>query len=140
MTPEEARQEFFELLDEIQAMAPGDWVNEDVPAVATATIREPEARCPCRGKFRYETMTTKRRHYWCALPAAAIILLTLAGCGTTPSTNPPTSTAEQTMDPEQARKEYFDLFTQIQALAPGDWGVVIPPRHQRRCLPAPGQV
>ena len=32
MTPEEARQEFFELLDEIQAMAPGDWVNEDVPA------------------------------------------------------------------------------------------------------------
>ncbi|MGA8787435.1 MAG: hypothetical protein WB535_00640 [Paenarthrobacter sp.] len=32
MTPEEARTEFFGLLDEIQAMAAGDWVNEDVPA------------------------------------------------------------------------------------------------------------
>ncbi|WP_426005434.1 hypothetical protein ACPFL9_01655 [Paenarthrobacter sp. NyZ202] len=32
MTPDEAREEFFGLLDEIQAMAPGAWVNEDVPA------------------------------------------------------------------------------------------------------------
>ncbi|WP_426005435.1 hypothetical protein ACPFL9_01660 [Paenarthrobacter sp. NyZ202] len=30
MTPDEAREEFFGLLDEIQAMAPGAWVNEDV--------------------------------------------------------------------------------------------------------------
>ncbi|MGA8787436.1 hypothetical protein [Arthrobacter bambusae] len=32
MTADEARTEFFGLLDEIQAMAAGDWVNEDVPA------------------------------------------------------------------------------------------------------------
>ncbi|WP_369744481.1 hypothetical protein [Paenarthrobacter sp. AMU7] len=32
MTPEEARTEFIGLLDEIQALSPGDWVNEDVPA------------------------------------------------------------------------------------------------------------
>ena len=70
--------------------------------------------------------TTYRRRYWRILPAAAILLLTLAGCGATPSTNPPTSTAGQTTDPEQARKEYLDLFTQVQALAPGDWTKVAP--------------
>jgi hypothetical protein len=32
MTADEARTEFFGLLDEIQAMAAGDWVNEDAPA------------------------------------------------------------------------------------------------------------
>src|SRR5690242_10279080 len=32
MTPEAASTEFFGLLDEIQAMAPGDWTNKDVPA------------------------------------------------------------------------------------------------------------
>ncbi|MDR6636952.1 hypothetical protein [Paenarthrobacter nitroguajacolicus] len=32
MTPGEAKTEFFGLLDEIQAMAPGDWTNKDVPA------------------------------------------------------------------------------------------------------------
>ncbi|MET3903024.1 hypothetical protein [Paenarthrobacter sp. 4246] len=31
-TADEARTEFFGLLDDIQAMAPGDWVNEDIPA------------------------------------------------------------------------------------------------------------
>ncbi|WP_207597056.1 hypothetical protein [Arthrobacter sp. D5-1] len=30
------------------------------------------------------------------------------------------------MDPEQARKEYLDIFTEIQALAPGDWTKVAP--------------
>ncbi|WP_223944611.1 hypothetical protein [Arthrobacter sp. StoSoilB20] len=30
------------------------------------------------------------------------------------------------MDPEQARKEYLDLFTEVQALAPGDWTKVTP--------------
>ena len=69
--------------------------------------------------------TTYRRRYWRVLPAA-IILLTLAGCGTAPSTNPPTSTAEQTVDPDQARKDYLDLFTEVQALAPGDWTKVTP--------------
>ncbi|ASN19868.1 hypothetical protein CGK93_09430 [Arthrobacter sp. YN] len=54
------------------------------------------------------------------------ILTALTGCVTTPSTNPPTSTAEQTMDPEQARKEYLDIFTEVQALAPGDWTKVAP--------------
>ncbi|MFJ6452816.1 hypothetical protein [Paenarthrobacter sp. NPDC091669] len=32
MTPEDASKEFFGLLDEIQALAPNEWVNEDVPA------------------------------------------------------------------------------------------------------------
>ncbi|MGJ3192664.1 hypothetical protein FQP90_14365 [Paenarthrobacter nitroguajacolicus] len=32
MTPEAASSELFGLLDEIQAMAPGDWTNKDVPA------------------------------------------------------------------------------------------------------------
>ncbi|MEO3940305.1 hypothetical protein V3C41_04400 [Paenarthrobacter nicotinovorans] len=30
------------------------------------------------------------------------------------------------MDPEQARKEYLDLFTEVQALAPDDWTKVTP--------------
>ncbi|MGO4145788.1 hypothetical protein AB4Y77_11935 [Paenarthrobacter sp. YAF11_1] len=32
MTPDEARTGLFGLLDEIQALAPREWVNEDVPA------------------------------------------------------------------------------------------------------------
>ncbi|MDR6437473.1 hypothetical protein J2790_002616 [Paenarthrobacter nicotinovorans] len=75
------------------------------------------------------TATHRSRHRR-VLPAAAIILLTLAGCGTTPSTNSPTSAVEQTMDPEQARAEYFELFNKIQALAPGDWGVAPPSEFQ----------
>ncbi len=30
------------------------------------------------------------------------------------------------MDPEQARKEYLDIFTEVQALAPGGWTKVAP--------------
>ena len=75
-------------------------------------------------------MTTMHRpHYRRILPAAAILLITLAGCGTTPGT-PPTGTAEQTMEPEQARTEYFNLFNKIQALAPGDWDVAPPSEYQ----------
>ena len=72
-------------------------------------------------------MTTMlRRRYWRVLPAAAMLLLTLAGCAATPSTNSPTSTAEKAMDPEEARTEYLELFNKIQALAPGDWTKVTP--------------
>ncbi|MET4540221.1 hypothetical protein ABIE37_002002 [Arthrobacter bambusae] len=79
-------------------------------------------------------MTTKLHPvYRRVLPAAAIILLTLAGCGTTTTTNPPTSTAEQTMASEQARKEYLDLFTKIQAHAPGDWSKVTPDKPGGVC-------
>lgn len=72
--------------------------------------------------------TLPRLRYRLALPAVAAILLTMSGCGNTAGTNPSTSsTVEQTMGPEQARKEYLDLFTTIQALAPsGDWGVAPP--------------
>lgn len=70
--------------------------------------------------------TERDRRYWHVLPAAAILLVTLAGCGATPSSNPPTSTAERTMDPEEARTEYVELFNRIQALAPGDWTKVTP--------------
>lgn len=40
MTPDEAREEFYGLLDEIQAMAPGEWVNEDVPAGGICNFQE----------------------------------------------------------------------------------------------------
>ncbi|GAA3277704.1 hypothetical protein AAU01_24490 [Paenarthrobacter aurescens] len=78
-------------------------------------------------------MTPRRRHYWRALPATAVLLLVLTGCGTTPSTNPPTSTEEQTRGPEQARTEYLDIFTQIQALAPGDWTKITPDKPGMAC-------
>jgi hypothetical protein len=70
--------------------------------------------------------TIRNRRYWRVLPAAAMLLLTLAGCAATPSTNSPTSTAEKAMDPEEARTEYLELFNKIQALAPGDWTKVTP--------------
>jgi hypothetical protein len=41
---------------------------------------------------------------------------------------------EQAMGPEQARKEYLDLFTKIQALAPGDWTKVTPDKPGAVCI------
>ncbi|WOH19366.1 hypothetical protein IRJ34_03295 [Paenarthrobacter sp. GOM3] len=61
------------------------------------------------------------------------ILVALTGCGTTPSTTPPTNAAEQTMGPEQARTEYLDIFTQIQGLAPGDWTKITPDKPGMAC-------
>ncbi|MFJ6454051.1 hypothetical protein [Paenarthrobacter sp. NPDC091669] len=39
-SPEAARTEFFGLLDEIQALSPGDWANEDVPAGGYCNFQE----------------------------------------------------------------------------------------------------
>ncbi|MET3903023.1 hypothetical protein [Paenarthrobacter sp. 4246] len=38
------------------------------------------------------------------------------------------------MDPEQARKEYLDIFTEAQALAPGDWTKVTPDKPGGVCV------
>ena len=62
-----------------------------------------------------------------------VVLAALVGCGTTPGTNPPTSAVEQTMGSEQAREEYLDIFTKIQALAPGDWTKVTPDKPGMVC-------
>jgi len=37
------------------------------------------------------------------------------------------------MGPEQARTEYLDIFTQIQALAPGDWTKITPDKPGMAC-------
>jgi hypothetical protein len=37
------------------------------------------------------------------------------------------------VDPDQARKDYLDLFTEVQALAPGDWTKITPDKPGMAC-------